>query len=61
MGRKETSPAGVSKLSETPRVGTERRIYDLIGLIVASALLVLTALPIDENDVSALEARHFFG
>ena len=59
MGRKETSPAGVGKLSETPRVRTERRIYDLIGLIVASALLVLTALPIDENDVSALEADAF--
>jgi membrane-associated phospholipid phosphatase len=59
VGRKETSPAGVSKLSGTPRVRTERRIYDLIGLVVASALLVLTALPIDENDTSALEADAF--
>ena len=59
MGRKETSSAGVSKPSETPRVRTERRINDLIGLIVAGALLVLTALPIDENDISALEADAF--
>ncbi|MDQ3654785.1 MAG: phosphatase PAP2 family protein [Chloroflexota bacterium] len=59
MGRKETSLAGVIKRSQIPRVRTERRIYDLIGLIVASALLVLTALPIDENDISALETDAF--
>lgn len=59
MGRKETSLAGVIKPSQTPRVRTERRIYDLIGLIVASALLALTALPIDENDISALETDAF--
>jgi membrane-associated phospholipid phosphatase len=59
VGRKETSSAGVRKLSKTPRVRTERRINDLIGLIVASALLVLTALPIDENDIIALEADAF--
>ncbi len=59
MGREETSLAGVIKLSQAPRARTERRIYDLIGLILASALLVLTALPIDENDISALETDAF--
>jgi glycosyltransferase 2 family protein len=41
------------------RVGTRRRRQDVIGLLVATAILLLTALPIDASEVSDLEADSF--
>jgi membrane-associated phospholipid phosphatase len=42
------------------RVGTRRRRQDIISLIVAIVVLILTALPIDANEVSDLEAEAFY-
>jgi hypothetical protein len=41
------------------RRATSRRVVDAVGTIVASAMLLLTAIPIDSNDVGGLEAIVF--
>ena len=40
-------------------LAARRRIDDAVGAVVASAVLLLTALPIDSNDVGGLESTAF--
>jgi membrane-associated phospholipid phosphatase len=54
-----TPLVGAYRATRWPSLASRRRAYDLVGFIAASVVLVLTALPIDEDNVSRVEAHVF--
>ena len=57
--RKNTFQSDSSAPAPKMQLNRSRRTYDIVMVLFACGLLFLTALPIDVNDVSALETRAF--